>query len=160
MTNYSHTQYGLIHWLCFLVGMVFCGLTLVLLPNPVVHQTFWLSGLVCLLLGLCIRSLTVTDCGDQLQIAFGPLPFIRRTISYADIADAVVTKTTLLDGFGANYMPGRGWTYNIHGWDCVELRLTNGKSVRVGSDDSDALAEVVKDRIQRSGTANESSGSD
>ena len=148
MPNYSHTQKGLIHWLCFGLAIFFFGMTQVAPPEPALQLTFGLSGGVCALVGLCVRSLTVTDCGDQLQVTFGPLPCIRKSFAYSEIVEVKTAKSKLIDGFGAHYFPGRGWTFNIHGFACVELKLTSGRTIRIGSDDSEQLAELIGERMQ------------
>lgn len=147
MSTYSHTQYGIIHWFCLVPAAIFAGLAWQFFPIPVLRWTFIASGGVCAVLGLCMQSLTVTDCGDQLQVAFGPLPLIRKVISYSDVADAGVATTSWIDGWGVHYVPGRGWTYNIHGWDCVQLRLCSNSTVRIGTDDAEKLAEVIRERL-------------
>ena len=47
-------------------------------------------------------------------------------------------------------MPGHGWTYNFWGFGCVKLTLGR-KIVRVGTDDADELAKVIREKIGRSG---------
>jgi len=90
-------------------------------------------------------SLTIGDEGDFLSIRFGPLPVIRKTIRYADITAVEIGRTSFIDGWGIHYMPGSGWTYNIWGFACV--KLTQGrKIIRVGTDDAEGLAEVIREK--------------
>ena len=49
-----------------------------------------------------------------------------------------------------HYIPFRGWTYNLWGFACVKLTLGR-KIVRVGTDDADELAKVVREKMGRSG---------
>jgi len=90
-------------------------------------------------------SLTICDEGDRLALHFVPLPLIRKTIRYADIAGVEVGRTSILDGWGTHYIPGRGWTYNIWGFDCVKLTLGR-KITRVGTDDAEELAKFLRER--------------
>jgi hypothetical protein len=46
--------------------------------------------------------------------------------------------------------PGRGWTYNVWGFACVKLTLGR-KIVRVGTDDADELAKVIREKTGLSG---------
>ena len=47
-------------------------------------------------------------------------------------------------------MPGRGWTYNLWGFACV--KLTPGREIiRVGTDDADELATVIREKMGLSG---------
>jgi hypothetical protein len=80
----------------------------------------------------------------------GPLPVIRKRIRYADITGVEVGRTRIIDGWGVHYMPSRGWTYNIWGFGCVKLTLGR-KVIRVGTDDVEGLAEVVREKTGRGG---------
>ena len=81
----------------------------------------------------------IRDEGDCLAIRFGPLPVFRKLIRYADIRGVEVGRTRIIDGWGVHYILGRGWTYNLWGFDCVKLTLGR-KIIRVGTDDAEALA--------------------
>ena len=57
----------------------------------------------------------------RLALRFGPLPVLRKTFRYADITGVEIGRTSVIDGWGIHYMPGRGWTYNLWGFNCVKL---------------------------------------
>ena len=76
-------------------------------------------------------SLTIRDDGEWLALRFGPLPLLRKTIRYADITGVEIGRTTIIDGWGIHFIPGRGWTYNVWGFACVKLTLGR-KIIRVG----------------------------
>jgi hypothetical protein len=44
-------------------------------------------------------------------------------------------------------VPGRGWTYNLWGFDCVRLTFKNGRTVRVGTDDPIGLAAFLQPKL-------------
>ena len=90
-------------------------------------------------------SLTISDEGDCLALRFGPLPLLRKTIRYADITGVAIGRTSVVDGWGIHYFPGRGWTYNLWGFACVKLKLGR-KIIRVGTDDAEGLAEFLKQK--------------
>lgn len=52
----------------------------------------------------------------------------------------------MVDGWGIHKILGRGWTWNLWGFDCAELRV-DGQTLRVGSDDADGLVEFLKTRL-------------
>jgi hypothetical protein len=52
-----------------------------------------------------------------------------------------------VDGWGVHWIPGRGTTYNLWGFDCAVL-LVNGRIVRIGSDDAEGLVEFLKAKIR------------
>ncbi|MEQ9409629.1 MAG: hypothetical protein RIK87_17975 [Fuerstiella sp.] len=149
MSSYAHTQRGWIHWICYIAAVVmFAGSAATGgLGSPVPGIVLLASGALCAVLGLGVQALTVSDGGDRLLVAFGPLPLFRTSISYAEIAEVTVGRTRWIDGWGLHYVPGRGWTYNINGWDCVEIRRSNGRLLRVGTDEPQRLASVIRDRI-------------
>ena len=83
---------------------------------------------------------TGTQIDYRLQL-FG-VPFGWRT----RIESVEPGRSSLLDGWGIHYFPGRGWTYNLWGFDCVVLRMKK-KTLRVGTDDPDGLLEFLQSRV-------------
>jgi len=94
------------------------------------------------LLSFCFRTLTVRDGGDALQIRFGPIPLFQRRVPYALIDAVRPGRSTLMDGWGVHWAPGRGWTWNLWGRDCVECSCA-GKTLRIGSDDCAELTRFL-----------------
>ena len=45
-----------------------------------------------------------------------------------------------------HYFPGRSWTYNLWGFAWVKLTLGR-KIIRVGTDDADELAKVIREKM-------------
>ena len=71
-----------------------------------------------------------------------------KRIPYGEITAVEADRTKFLDGWGVHWVPGRGWTYNIWGYDCVKLTL--GKRViRVGSDDVGNLLGFLRTKTSR-----------
>lgn len=142
---YNHTQKAPVYLLLLAIGM----LMLVVAWQTPAAQPAWvgwmLPGLAVLFLflGLSFAHLTVEDEGDHLLVRFGPLPVFRKRIAYDEIKSVQRSRSRLVDGWGIHYIPGRGWTYNLWGFDCVELRV-DGRVVRVGSDDAEGLAEFLQ----------------
>jgi hypothetical protein len=81
-----------------------------------------------------------------LAFRFGLFPLIRKRIRYADITAFEIGHTRIIDGWGINYFPGRGWTYNVWGFACVKLTLGR-KIIRIGTDDAEGLAKAVREKI-------------
>ncbi len=96
------------------------------------------------------RSLRVVDEGEALAVRFGPLPLLRKRFRYADIQSADPDRTSLVDGWGIHWVPGRGWTYNLWGFECVRLTLRGGRTVRIGTDDSEGLAQFLERKLRAS----------
>ena len=146
MTSYSHTQRGRIHLLLHCLAVLYLAIALMVPQILPLQVIFWSCSAVCALLGFCFESLTVTDCGDKLLVAFGRLPVFHTSITYSEVTAVTVTQTRFLDGLGIHWMPGRGWTYNIRFGTCIEVQRGN-RRIRVGSDDAENLAELIRERM-------------
>lgn len=47
-----------------------------------------------------------------------------------------------IEGWGIHYLPGRGETWNLWGFDCVELDV-DGRLLHIDSDDPEGLADFL-----------------
>ena len=147
--EYSRTQTA---WL--LDGILY-GTSAILVPTvwlvgkePVLVALLLGTAVVMLLLALAFHSLTVQDEGDWLAVRFGPLPLFSKRIPYSAITAVEPGRTSIIDGWGIHYVPGRGWTYNLWGFGCVKVCLGK-KVIRIGSDDVDNLASFLRRKISR-----------
>jgi hypothetical protein len=103
-------------------------------------------AVVMILAGLCVGYLIVRDEGDFLALRFGPLPIFRRLIAFSKITAVEPSRSTVFDGWGIHYIPGRGMTYNLWGFDCVKMRVDN-RTIRVGTDDVQGLVRFLKEKV-------------
>jgi hypothetical protein len=106
----------------------------------------WASALLIAGLLLCFRSLTIRAEGDRLALRYGGVPLFFRRIPFAAITAVEPGRTALIDGWGIHYIPGRGWTYNLWGFDCVVVHL-GVKTVRIGTDDPAGLLAFLRTRL-------------
>ncbi len=142
--NVQHSPLPLIIGLVFAGIVGFAGHSASAVPTIV----FVLALLAPVALILLFSSFVVEEDGDALQLAFGPLPLIRKRVRYADLAAVRETRTDLLDGFGIHWVPGRGWTWNLIGFAAVEVTYRNGHTLRIGAGrDARGLAEHLRQRI-------------
>lgn len=144
--QYQHTQTAPLYWLLVAVaaGFLVAGWFVVELPVQVILMG---SGGLMLLLAFGFRDLSVTDEGDRLLVSFGPLPIFRRRICYADVASAERSRTSVLDGWGIHLSPSGGWTWNLWGFDCVDVYFKSGRKLRIGTDDAAGLEAFLKRRV-------------
>jgi hypothetical protein len=146
--SYAHTQRGGLHWFLWPI-VAACVFGAVSARGP---EAGWivlvllLVGGLTLALSFCFRTLTIEDRGDVLDVRYGPVALFRRRIPYAAIQSATPGRSRLIDGFGVHWMPGRGWTWNLWGFDCVEL-VVEGRRTRLGTDDREALVAFLQRRI-------------
>jgi hypothetical protein len=156
--RYHHTQKGPFFLVLLAVAAILaCSAWLSRSEQPV-GLLLTVGAVMFLLLALSFRQLTVQDRGDHLAVCFGPLPLLRKNFDYASITQVSVGKSSLLDGLGIHYIPGRGWTYNLWGFDCVILEVAKS-TVRIGTDDPENLASFLQSIVSSENTgAGNSSG--
>ena len=145
--NYRHTQRAPLY-LFMLAGALFFALMLVFPEIPPAARVVpSIAVVLFVFFALCFMHLTVQDEGMHLGVRFGPLPVFRKRIPYAAMTSVVRSRSKIIDGWGVHCVIGRGWTWNLWGFDCAEIRL-GAKIIRVGSDDADALVKFLEGRIQ------------
>ncbi len=145
--QYSHTQHGRLHWVIYLSVLAFLPLLWVLAGNPLGTVILTATLAILLLSAEAFRYLTVQDEGEHLAIRFGPIPLIHKRIPYAEITAVEPGRTNFLDGWGVHYVPMRGWTYNLWGFDCVVIQQSS-RTTRIGTDDPEGLARFLRARIE------------
>jgi hypothetical protein len=138
---YQHTQRGyLVYWLTFLPAT---GLVVVALSKgaaiPFLPVAAILFGV-----GFLFSSLTVEVTATELGWYFGP-GFRRKRIARDDIEKATPVRNEWWWGWGVHLTP-RGWLYNVSGLEGVEIALTDGRTLRIGSDEPQSLAKALSGR--------------
>ncbi len=155
---YKHTQQSPLHVLLYLPA-IFLFFVAWQLRNDLPPSLVISVVAICLLvLSLTFQRLTVKDDDEFLDIHYGPLNWFGTRIRYADITDVNCGKSSWIDGWGIHFIPFRGWTINLWGFECVEITRGN-KMIRIGTDDSENLAEFLRERCglePSAETANES----
>ncbi len=91
--------------------------------------------------GWAFSSLTVEVTPTRLIWFFGP-GLLRKSIEREAIMGATPVRNLWWYGWGIHLTP-RGWLYNVGGLDAVELALSNGSTLRIGSDEPEALARAL-----------------
>ena len=90
-------------------------------------------------------NLTVYDDGDSLCLKFG-IGVLTKKIPYSDVVSVETVRNPWYWGWGIKKIPG-GWMWNIAGLDAVELTFKDGRKFRVGTNEPDVLAEVIRGKI-------------
>ena len=146
--RYRHTQ---IAWtlIVLVVAVVLAELTIVTFSAPQGTLALALSGAVvavaAVMLALFSTLTVVVDYGAvRLWFGFGSL---RREVMLADVSVARKVRNHWYAGWGVRVIPG-GRLYNVGGLDAVELEMDNGRVVRVGTDQPDALLAAVKAALE------------
>jgi len=108
----------------------------------------WIGAVVFLLMIIALylfNSLVVRVSADKIYIAFGS-GLIRKNIQISTITSAEKVRNKWYYGFGIRLIPG-GQMYNVAGLDAVELKLTNGRVFRIGTDEPDKLLAVIHSQM-------------
>jgi hypothetical protein len=120
---YRHTQTGMaLRWVLILpaIGLLAIGFA----------ATGW-----------AFSSLTVEVTLARLTWFFGP-GLLRKSIEREAIIGVTTVRNPWWYGWGIHLTP-RGWLYNVGGLDAVELALSTGSTLRIGSDEAAALAKAL-----------------
>jgi hypothetical protein len=135
---YEHTQVGMnqiginaISAVIFLLLVPFSG-GLMLVPLAIVIAQIALRS-----------TLTVTVTDGTLHIRFGPLAWTRKSWSVAEISSVSVVKLPFNHIFGMGLSFG-GKIYNTSGLDGVEIRMRNGKTFRIGTDEPEEVRQAIE----------------
>ncbi len=137
--RYKHTQIG--YLLIVLLGSALF-ITLYLL---MVTGFNWIAIIAVLILALCLyifSTLTVTVTASTLDLYF-TARFIHKQFPLDAIRAVRVVKNPWYYGWGIHRVPD-GWVYNVSGTQAVELTLRNGRKERIGTDEPEQLAAVVR----------------
>ncbi len=137
--GYRHTQPGWVIVAAFVGTALVLGVVLVALGMPAAAVA---SVLFVGALGTAFGSLTVTVGGDELRFWFGP-GVLRKSLPLRDIRTFRRVRNSWAHGWGIR-LYGGGVLYNVSGLDAVEVVLTDGRQLRIGTDEPDRLLEALR----------------
>jgi hypothetical protein len=116
-------------------------------PDPLLWIIFILFGIG---FPFFFRSLKlVTELRDD-HIYLRYFPIYRRRIPYRDIQSAWARQYRPIaeyGGWGIRWSPTNGMAYNVSGNMGVQLELTNGRKLLIGSQRADKLEQAIKSRM-------------
>ena len=143
---YQHTQRSPLHLLLYLPAIF----TFFLAWQQHANFPSLIAGIIIVLmviLSLSFQKLTISEKDDHLDVRYGPLNLFGTQISYDDITEVEQGKTSFIDGLGIHFIPFRGWTVNLWGFDCAKISR-GPKVIRIGTDDAENLVAMLKERIK------------
>jgi hypothetical protein len=144
MNRYEHTQNaGAAVWVPMVLGFVAMLSIALLYPFP---SLFFMIGLL-LALFFQFHCLTVIVDYRYITAKFG-MGIIRMRFPLHQIASVKTVRNRWIYGWGIRWFPG-GWILNIGGLDAVELKMRNGRTYRIGTNEPEKLNEAIEERIGR-----------
>lgn len=146
MPSYSHSQSMKSLWLIVTASALLISVTVARLPagDPVWPLAPILLGHVALL--LVFGSLTIELDAHMIEWRFGLLGKPRWRMPLDNIASVELARTSWLEGWGIRHTR-EGMLYNAHGFGAIRLRLKNGRSLRLGSDEPEHLKTFLEARL-------------
>jgi hypothetical protein len=146
--RYRHTQ---IAWtlIVLVVAVVLAEFTIVTFSGPQGTLSLALSGAVVAVAAVMLAlfstlTVAVDDRAVRLWFGFGSL---RREVVLADVRAVRRVRNHWYAGWGVRVIPN-GRLYNVGGLDSVELEMDDGRVVRVGTDQPDALLAAVQAALE------------
>jgi len=143
--TYQHTQTGRL--------MIFVSLAIVLLFGSILLKTkinTFIFVEMFVILGILVSfcSLNVIIDEEYLRIKFGYGIFRKRFV-LKEIISVKAVKNHWYYGWGIRrcLVPPM-WIYNVSGFDVVEIKMTNGKIYRIGTDEPENLEYAIKQAIK------------
>ena len=142
MIRYRHTQFGWVTTIASLSGAIglFVFTKYLGAPRAVIVAAFVL--ILPLLLFFCLTT-EVTETTFAFSFGIG---WIHKTILRSEIAVCRVVTNPWWYGWGIHKTP-RGWLYNVSGPLAVEIDLTDGQRLRVGTDEPEALCSALRPAV-------------
>ena len=143
--HYKHTQIGHV---TISAGLV--GLAVVYYSFMAEYGELGIFGLALMgffaALTVLFATLTTEIAGRTFQFYFGP-GFWTREFLLEDIRSAEVVRNAVWHGWGIRYI-FHGWLYNVSGLWAVELDIRGEGTIRVGTDEPEALKEALDRALQ------------
>jgi hypothetical protein len=140
---YRRTQIG---WLTGGIPLGFFGATGVFL----IASGHVGVGLAVVGMGTLVATLfgwlTVSVDSSALHLMFGI--GYRRAIPLAEVRTVTPSRSPWWAGWGIRFVP-RGFLYNVSGRQVVDLELSNGRRVMIGTEDPAGLADAINERLAR-----------
>lgn len=147
--QYDHTQHAPLSMLIVIPAIILLVVAFAIANDAATARGMTVLAGIVVIVALSFQTLRVVDEGDFLAVRYGMLPIFRRRIPYKSIDEVQRDRTSWIDGWGIHWAPFRGWTYNLWGFDCARLRMANGSTIRIGTDDPEGLIEFLHAECRR-----------
>ena len=144
---YRHVQYSPVHFILTLLAAFMFVFAWQIRTDVAPSIVVVIAAGIMFTLSLAFRTLTVLDGDDSLVVRYGPLNLFGTKIPYEKITGVEPGTTSIIDGWGIHYIPFRGWTLNLWGFECVKIQVGT-KTMRIGTDDSENLVQFLEKRIK------------
>jgi hypothetical protein len=152
--KYKHTQIGYLMFTVLLAVIVLFAWVRIIasVESPSIDSgpNFAVTAVMVLILFILASfvSLQVIIDGTYLRIKFG-YGIYQKKFLLDDIVSAKVARNHWYYGWGIRlWLWPKMWIYNVSGFDAVEIKLKNGKTYRIGTDEPKKLEQTILDLIK------------
>jgi hypothetical protein len=137
--TYRHTQIG---WV--LLAVLAAGAGVVVFASGKAGWSAASSAVLTLLVivALLFCTLTVRVGGGEIECRYGP-GLVSKHIPLGAVQSVRPVRTEWYQGWGIR-LTSDGWLFNVSGLDAVEVELTDGKRIRIGTDEPQALVAAIR----------------
>ena len=104
-------------------------------------------AVILVLVLILFHCLKVQVNADRVMVGFG-IGLIRYHFSLLDIESCSAVKTQWHNGWGIRKIQ-HGWLLNVSGMDAVEIKLSNGRVYRIGTNDPKGLLTAIESAIAK-----------
>lgn len=147
--NYKHTQIGYLMLIITLAVLVFFTRIQMMAraepPSADSGTNLLVTGTMVLILLILASfgSLQVSIDGTYVRIKFG-YGIYQKKFSLHDVLSAKTVRNHWYYGWGIRgWLWPKMWIYNVSGFDAVEIKLKNGKTYRIGTNEPKKLEQAV-----------------
>ena len=142
--RYRHTQIGTVMIMSLAAAVILLVVIARQYDDAPMVVVLPIGGLLLVVLVL-FGTLTVVVRTDEVEVRFGP-GLIRKRWALGEFVSVKRVRNRWWYGFGIRWI-GTGWLYNVSGLDAVELVRRNGRAVRIGTDEPDALETALREAM-------------
>ncbi|QYK00998.1 hypothetical protein [Shewanella psychrotolerans] len=136
--QYKNTQPGIA--MLSIMGIVVLVLLFASVTKPT--EPIGFAYLILGVLSILFSSLTIKVEGGEVKWFFGP-KFWSKSIKISEIESLKKIRTKWYYGLGIRLI-STGWLYNVSGLTAVELKLKDGTTVSLGTNDSENLIKAIE----------------
>ena len=152
--NYKHIQFSYLMLIVTLaVFFLFAWVYITASAEPVSTDSgpnFAITSIMAFILFILASFVTlqVVIDGEYLRIKFG-FGIFQKKFSLTDIMAVKTVKNHWYYGWGIRiWLWPKMWIYNVSGFDAVEIKLKNGKTYRIGTDEPQKLEQTILHSIK------------
>ena len=152
--NYKHIQFSYLMLVVTLaVLLLFAWLYMTASAEPVSTDSgpnFAITSIMAFILFILASFVTlqVIIDGEYLRIRFG-FGIFQKKFSLNDIMSTKTVKNHWYYGWGIRiWLWPKMWIYNVSGFAAVEIKLKNGKTYRIGTDEPQKLEQTILHSIK------------